>query len=155
MQRGMGVCRWAVVLVLVLICVVAGAAQGVNTATLSGTVMDQQGQAVEEAKVTLTSTATGAERTTVSEDTGRYTLVGIPPGQYKMTVDGGANFNGYQNPSILLTVGEAAKLDAQLRVRGPIEPISVVEETALVETQTAHVSPTSTSMHINNLPLTS
>src|SRR5882762_3095214 len=153
MQRGMGVCRWAVVLVLVLICVVAGAAQGVNTATLSGTVMDQQGQAVEGAKVTLTSTATGAERTAVSEDNGRYTLVGIPPGQYKMTVDGGANFNVYQNPTILLTVGEAAKLDAQLRVRGQIETISVVEETALVETQKADVSATVTSLQITNLPI--
>src|SRR6266478_5219178 len=90
MQRGMGVCRWTVVLVLVLSCVVTGAAQGVNTATLSGTVLDQQGQAVAGAKVTLTSTATGAERTTVSEDNGFYTLVGIPPGRYKMTVDGGA-----------------------------------------------------------------
>src|SRR6266404_5176031 len=129
MQRGMGVCRWAVVLVLVLSCVVAGAAQGVNTATLLGTVLDQQGKAVEGAKVTLTSTATGAERTAVSEDNGRYTLVGIPPGQYKMTVDGGATFDVYVNPSILLTVGEAAKLDAQLRVRGQIETISVVEET--------------------------
>ncbi len=153
MQRGMGVCRWAVVLVLVLSCVVAGAAQGVNTATLLGTVLDQQGKAVEGAKVTLTSTATGAERTAVSEDNGRYTLVGIPPGQYKMTVDGGANFDVYVNPSILLTVGEAAKLDAQLRVRGQIETISVVEETALVETQKADVSATVTSVQINNLPI--
>ncbi len=153
MQRGMGVCRWAVVLVLVLSCVVAGAAQGVNTATLLGTVLDQQGKTVEGAKVTLTSTATGAERTTVSEDNGRYTLVGIPPGPYKMTVDGGANFNVYQNPTILLTVGEAAKLDAQLRVRGQIETISVVEETALVETQKADVSATVTSVQINNLPI--
>src|SRR6266436_2817424 len=153
MQRGMGVCRWAVVLVLVLSCVVAGAAQGVNTATLSGTVMDQQGKAVEGAKVTLTSTATGAERTAVSEDNGRYTLVGIPPGQYKMTVDGGANFDVYVNPSILLTVGEAAKLDAQLRVHGQIQTVMVVEETALVETQKADVSATVTSVQINNLPI--
>jgi len=153
MQRGMGVCRWAVVLVLVLSCVVAGAAQGVNTATLSGTVMDQRGQAVAGANVTLTSAATGAERTTVSEDNGRYTLVGIPPGQYKLTVDGGANFDVYQNASILLTVGEAATLDAQLRVRGQIQTITVVEETALVETQKADVSATVTSVQINNLPI--
>src|SRR5216684_2549413 len=153
MQRGMGVCRWAVVLVLVLSCVVAGAAQGVNTATLLGTVLDQQGKAVEGAKVTLTSTATGAERTAVSEDNGRYTLVGIPPGQYKMTVDGGANFDVYVNPSILLTVGEAATFDPQLRVRGQIQTITVVEETALVETQKADVSATVTSVQINNLPI--
>src|SRR5260370_2736820 len=153
MQRGMGVCRWAVVLVLVLSCVVAAAPEGVNTATLLGTVIDQQGQAVVGAKVTLTSTATGAERTTVSEDNGRYTLVGIPPGQYKLTIDGGANFDVYQNPSILLTVGEAATLDAQLRVRGQIQTVTVVEETALVETQKADVSAAVTSVQINNLPI--
>ncbi len=115
--------------------------------------VDQQGKAVEGAKVTLTSTATGAERTAVSEDNGRYTLVGIPPGQYKMTVDGGANFDVYVNPSILLTVGEAAKLDAQLRVHGQIQTVMVVEETALVETQKADVSATVTSVQINNLPI--
>jgi len=118
-----------------------------------GTVIDQQGQAVVGAKVTLTSTATGAERTTVSEDNGRYTLVGIPPGQYKLTIDGGANFDVYQNPSILLTVGEAATLDAQLRVRGQIQTVTVVEETALVETQKADVSAAVTSVQINNLPI--
>src|SRR5216684_5573157 len=153
MQRGMGVCRWAVVLVLVLSCVVAAAPQGVNTATLLGTVIDQQGQAVAGAKVTLTSSATGAERTTVSEDNGRYTLVGIPPGPYKMTVDAGANFDVYENPSILLTVGEAATLHAQLRVRGQKQTVMVVEETALVEAQKADDSATVTSVQINNLPI--
>src|SRR5229473_3709750 len=153
MQRGMGVCRWAVVLVLVLSCVAAAAPQGVNTATLLGTVIDQQGQSVAGAKVTLTSSATGAERTTASDDNGRYTLVGIPPGPYKLTIDGGANFDVYQNPSILLTVGEAATFDPQLRVRGQIQTITVVEETALVETQKADVSATVTSVQINNLPI--
>src|SRR4029077_2008254 len=153
MQRGMGVCRWAVVLVLVLSCVVAGAAQGVNTATLSGRGMEQQGQAGVGAKDTLTSVATGAERTTVSEDNGRYTLIGIPPGQYKLTIDGGANFDVYQNPCILAKVGEAATLDTQVRVRGQKQTIMVVEETALVETQKADVSATVTSVQINNLPI--
>src|SRR5258708_14826010 len=102
MQRGMGVCRWAVVLVLVLSCVVAAAPQGVNTATLLGTVIDQQGQAVVGAKVTLTSPTTGAEGTTVSEDNGQYTLVGIPPRQYKLTNDRSAKFDGEQKPSIPL-----------------------------------------------------
>jgi hypothetical protein len=153
MQSGMGVCRWTLVLVLVLSCVVSAAAQGVNTATLSGTVIDQQGQAVAGAKITLTSSATGAERTTASDDNGRYTLVGIPPGSYKLTVDSGANFDLYQNPALLLTVGEAATYDAQLRVRGEKRTVTVVADTALVETQKADVSTTITSLQINNLPI--
>src|SRR6266851_7648395 len=107
MQRGMGVCRWAVVLVLVLSCVVAGAAQ-VNTATLSGTVTDPQGLAVRGAKVTVTSATTGAERSIVADEDGRYIFIGLPPGQYKMTVRGGSNFSVFQSDSIVVTVGEDA-----------------------------------------------
>jgi outer membrane receptor protein involved in Fe transport len=152
MRRSLGV-RAIIFCVLVLSCAVPGTAQGVNTATLSGTVVDQLRQAVGGANVTLTSTATGAVRTTVSDDNGRYTLVGIPPGQYKLTVDGVANFDAYLNPSILLTVGEAATFDPQLRVSGQKQTVTVVEETALVETQKADVSATVTSVQINNLPI--
>src|ERR1700740_3201809 len=59
----------------------------VNTATLSGTVSDPQGLGVKGAKVTLTNAGTGAQRTAITDDEGRYNLVGLPPGQYKMTVE--------------------------------------------------------------------
>jgi hypothetical protein len=161
MERRQSVCALTtkrssltVVMLCVLVLGCAGTAMAqVNTATLSGTVTDPQEQAVVGTKVTLTSSATGAERTTVSDDNGRYTLVGIPPGQYKLTVDGGANFDAYQNPSLLLTVGEAATYDPQLRIRGQQQTITVVADTALVETQKADVSTTVTSLQINNLPI--
>src|SRR5229473_8356757 len=115
MQRGMGVCRWAVVLVLVLICVVAGAAQ--NTATLSGTVTDPQGLAVRGAQVTVTSATTGAQRTIVADEDGRYIFIGLPPGQYKMTVRAGS-FSVFQNDSVVVTVGEDATLNPRLSLTG-------------------------------------
>src|SRR5690242_18155219 len=100
MQRSQGVCglaclrsmlAGAALFLLVLGCATTASAQ-VNTATLSGTVSDPQGLPVKGAKVTVTNTGTGAQRTSVTDDNGRYNLVGLPPGQYKMTVDGGANF---------------------------------------------------------------
>jgi len=86
----------------------------VNTATLSGTVSDPQGLPVKGARVTVTNAGTGAQRISVTDDGGRYNLVGLPPGQYKMAVDGGANFSVYENPSIVLTVGETASFDLRL-----------------------------------------
>src|ERR1700739_3716293 len=126
MQRRQGVCaspvsQLVIAGILLVLLGIGGAtaawAQGVNTATLSGTVTDPQNLAVKGAKVTLTSTGTGAARTAVTDDSGRYNLVGVPPGQYKLTMDGGASFSIYENDNVVLTVGEAATLDAQLQLR--------------------------------------
>src|SRR5215471_7914162 len=125
----------------------------VNAATLSGTVSDQQNLPVKGAKVTLTNSTTGATRAAVTDDDGRYNLVGLPPGQYKMTVDGGASFAIYENASIILTVGGAATLDPQLQLRGQQQTVTVSAETALVETQKSDVSSTIDSRQITNLPI--
>src|SRR5258708_19709200 len=82
----------------------AAATAQVNIATLSGTVSDPQGLPVKGAKVTMTNAGTGAQRNSITDDGGRYNLVGLPPGQYKMTVDRGANFSVYVHPSIFLTL---------------------------------------------------
>ncbi len=139
MQRRQGVCvsisrysglcfRWTaslqVMALLALCAFVCGGishAQGVNTATLAGTVVDPSGAAVKGAKVTVTNAATGATRTANSDDAGRYNFVGLPPGQYKMSVDGGANFEVYKNESLTLTVGENVKIDPRLGVKGQVE----------------------------------
>ena len=81
----------AVALCLLLMLVASSPAQ-VNTATLSGTVSDPQGLPVKGAKITMTNAGTGAQRNAVTDDGGRYNLVGIAPGRYKITVDGGPNF---------------------------------------------------------------
>src|SRR6266849_2810409 len=152
MQRGMGVCRWAVVLVLVLSCVVAGAAQ-VNTATLSGTVTDPQGLAVRGAKVTVISATTGAERSIVADEDGRYTFIGLTPGRYKMSVDGGANFGVSQNYSVVVTVGEDATFNARLNLKGVTETVMVTTETAAIEMSKTEVSQTVGQRRIENLPI--
>src|SRR5216684_9184529 len=151
MQRGMGVCRWAVVLVLVLICVVAGAAQ--DTATLFGTVTDPQGLAVRGAKVTVTSATTGAERSIVADEDGRYIFIGLPPGQYKMTVRGGSNFSVFQSDSIVVTVGEDATINPRLDLKGIIETVTVTTETSAIETAKTEVSQTIEQRRIENLPI--
>jgi hypothetical protein len=137
---------------LVLGCATMATPQ-VNTATLSGTVSDPQGLPVKGAKVTVTNTGTGAQRTSVTDDGGRYNLVGLPPGQYKMTVDGGANLAVYENPSIVLTVGEAATFDARLDLKGMQQSVMVTTEAAPIETSKTDVSQTVEQRRIDNLPI--
>jgi outer membrane receptor protein involved in Fe transport len=151
MRRNWGVCA-TILCVLVLTCAVQGGAQ-VNTATLSGTVLDPKGLAVGAARVTVTNAATGAERTIVVEEDGHYVFIGLPPGQYKLSVDGGANFAVYQDLAVVLTVGQAAILNPQLQLRGQQQTVTVTSETALVATQKTDVSSTIDSLQISNLPI--
>src|SRR5437016_4511041 len=141
-----------VMLSLVVLGWAATTSAQVNTATLSGTVSDPQGLPVKGAKVTMTNAGTGAQRTSVTDDSGRYNLVGLPPGQYKMAVDGGANFAVYENASVVLTVGESATFDPRLDLKGVQQSVTVTTETAPIETSKTEVSQTVEQGRINNLP---
>ncbi len=125
----------------------------VNTATLSGTVMDPQGLGVKGATITLENSATGAQRTAEADESGRYNIVGLPPGNYKVTVDGGAGFGKYENTGIVLTVGENATLDPRLALGGVAQSVTVSSDTALIETTKTEVSQTVEQRRINNLPI--
>jgi hypothetical protein len=139
-------------LLVILGCVTTVSAQ-VNTASLSGTVLDPQNLAVRGAKVTLTNAATDATRTSVTDEDGRFNIVGLPPGQYKVTVDGGASFATYENSSVVLTVGENATLDPHVALKGIQQAVTVSTETAPIETTKTEVSDTVEERRIDNLPI--
>src|SRR6266436_51700 len=127
-------------------------AQGVNTASLAGTVLDPSGAALKGAKVTVTNGAIGSERSAISDDAGRYNLIGLPPGQYKISVDGGSNFEVYL-ASVTLTVGDSVTSDFKLALHGQIQSVEVIGEAANVETTKTDVSQTVQQREITNYPI--
>src|ERR1700736_1321702 len=152
MVRRPCVCACVVVCLVALGLAMGGGAQ-VNTSPLIGTVTDPQGQPVKGAKVTATNVINGAERTTVADDNGRYTLVGLSPGEYKVTVDGGANFGVFENDAVVVTVGEVVAFNARLPLRGMSQTVTVTSETANVETTKTEVSQVVDERRIDNLPI--
>jgi hypothetical protein len=152
MRRRLRVCAWVILCVAVLSGGAVGAAQ-VNTATLSGSVVDPQGLGVRGAKLTVTNAVTGAERSIATDENGRYNLVGLTPGRYKLTVDGGANFAAFESDAIVVTVGENAIFDPRLELRGMSQTVEVRSETAAIETTKTEVSQTVDQRRIDNLPI--
>ena len=65
-------------------------------------------------------------------DSGRYNLVELTPGRYKMTVDGGGNFASFESDSVVVTVGENATLNPRLELRGMSQTVTVTSETAAI-----------------------
>src|SRR5882762_7628733 len=139
-----------------LLCLLLGCgmthAQGVNTASLAGMVLDPSGAALKGEKVTVTNGATGSERSAISDDAGRYNLVGLPPGQYKISVDGGSNFEVHL-ASVTLTVGDSVIRDFKLALHGQIQSVEVIGEAANVETTKTDVSQTVQQREITNYPI--
>jgi hypothetical protein len=152
MKRSQLVFAFVILLALILGSAAESFAQA-NTATLSGVVTDPQGLGVKAAKVTVENNATGAERSIVADDNGHFTFVSLPPGSYKMSVDGGAGFELLTVASLTVTVGEEATFNPKLGLRGVQQTVTVTSETATVETTKSEVSQTVEQSRINNLPI--
>ncbi|HMC27200.1 MAG TPA: TonB-dependent receptor [Verrucomicrobiae bacterium] len=125
----------------------------VNTATLSGVVTDPQGLAVKSATIAVTNNATGAQRSVVTDDAGHYVFVGLPPGSYKMTVDGGPGFKSLTNQDLVVTVGQDANYNPKLEIGGVQQTVTVSSQIATVETSKSEVSQTVDQRRIDNLPI--
>lgn len=152
MQRRQSLFAFVVLCVAVLLFAGSAAAQ-VNTATLSGVVNDPQGLAVRTAKVTVTSQATGVERSVSVDDAGRYIFVGLVPGEYKLRVESGGTFAPYENANVRLTVGEQAILNIALSLGTQTQVVTVTSNSAPVEVTRSESSQTVDQRQIDNLPI--
>ena len=96
-----------------LLCVAVVTAQ-VTTADLVGRVLDGSGGALPGATVTATNTATGAVRTSVTNETGDYSFSLLPIGPYTVKVE----LEGFspQARSVTLSAGDRQRVDASLGV---------------------------------------
>ena len=64
-----------------------------STATLQGTVTDQQGAVVPGATIVIRNQATGVERSLVTDAAGEYLAASLAPGRYRIEV----HLSGFQD----------------------------------------------------------
>jgi len=152
MQRRQSLFACVILCMAVVLGVTTAVAQ-VNTATLTGLVTDPQGLAVRGAKITATSLATGAERTATADEGGRYVIVGLVPGEYKLRVEGGASFAPYENPSVQVRVGQEAVLNVKLELGTQTQVVTVSSESLPIETTRSESAQTIEERQIDNLPI--
>ncbi|PND66135.1 carboxypeptidase-like regulatory domain-containing protein, partial [Escherichia coli] len=62
-------------------------AQDLDDVTITGKVADANGAAIVGASVTATLITTGAERTVVTDEDGRYRIVELKPGAYSVKAE--------------------------------------------------------------------
>src|SRR5207248_318260 len=112
-MKRIGVCLFVGSLAVTL----AGAAAWAQatTAQISGTVKDQSGAVLPGVEITMTQTATGGKRSTVTNETGNYVLASLPLGPYMLEASL-PGFKAYVQTGIVLQVDASPTINVVLQV---------------------------------------
>jgi hypothetical protein len=122
------------------------------TGSLIGYVRDASGAVIPNATLTAVQTTTGYSRTATSDASGQYSLLALPPGNYRLT----ASMAGFENgvvDNINLNVNDALKFDFALKVGNVSQTVSVDASTVQVDTASTSMGTTITSSQILAMPL--
>ena len=121
------------------------------TATLSGTITDQNGAAIPGVTVTVTNVGTRLKRETVTNDEGSFTVPLLPPATYTV----GARREGFapiEVPNVVLNVGDQKGLKIELKPGDVNAEVQVTGEAPLINESPA-VATTIDRQFVGNLPL--
>lgn len=147
------VSRFLPALIFVFLLSVGGFAQSLDTVTISGRVLDSNDLPIVGASVTALLTTTGAERTVVSDEEGRYKIVELQPGNY--TVKATGQGFGVQEKTDLVTIsGRNVQLDFKLSPANVVaqQDVTIEADTDTVDTTRTIVGGTITGRDIEEIP---
>jgi hypothetical protein len=117
-----------------------------------GTITDQTGAAMANAKVVITNVDTGVRRELVTNDAGDYVAPNLAPGVYKIAVEA-PGFNRVEKSGARLEVAKDIRIDFTLHPGSVAETVNVTEDVSLVETTNDTLGGTFANKSINDLPL--
>src|SRR5215510_14156552 len=131
-------------------------AQDLDTVTIAGRVMDQNGAVVPGAEVQATLVKTRLKRTTTTDAEGRYRLIQLEPGIYVMRV----SFSGFASQeftNITTVSGQSLQLDVTLLPSDVVVEPVVISDAAppIVDTKRTITGATLTARDTESLPIAS
>jgi len=123
----------------------------VNTASVSGRVLDAQGAVVPGAQVVARQTDTNVSADTTTDGAGRFRFPVLRTGPYEVT----ARLDGFKEASqhVTLTVGSAFDLPLTLAVVSVDATVNVHAAAAVLETARTQIAGTVSQTEIRDLPL--
>ncbi|QNI31345.1 TonB-dependent receptor [Alloacidobacterium dinghuense] len=139
-------------LVLAVLLGNQGLSAQVASGNIAGVVTDATGAAVVGASVSVTSTATNAERKTVTNGVGEYRFDLLPVGNYQLEVEA-SGFSHAQVKGLQVLVGTTATVNVPVTTGQVAQTVEVTAGNQLVDTEKTDVSTSVTQRDIQALPL--
>ena len=151
MARWHGGRSWLMLILMCVLTPITALAQQA-TAELNGRVTDPSGAVLPGVTITALQTATGLERTAVTDAAGTYLITNLPPGPYRLeiTLQG---FRTYVQTGLTLTVGATPTVNAVLELGSLEETVTVDAAAPLVDVRSAGISAVVENERILELPL--
>jgi hypothetical protein len=118
---------------------------------IKGSVRADNDQAIPGVSVLVKNSETGAERATITDEAGLFSVKSLPPGPYTVST----SLEGLQpsTEAVTLLVGQILTLELGMGVEATAEEITVVDETPLVETSRSTAASYVTSQEVENIPI--
>ncbi len=143
---------FAFVLVLCTFCIVA--AQDLDDVTVAGRIADSNGHSVVGATITVTSVETGEARTVVTDDEGRYRIVKLKPGTYRIKA-AAHGFGTQETPAITTISAQNVQKDFKLKpadIKAETTVTVTDDDVQTVDTTRTTVGGTITARDIEEIP---
>jgi hypothetical protein len=137
------------IVALCAICVPALAQR--NTGSIVGIITDSSGAVIGDAAITALNIQTGVVRTEVSNSTGNYRVVSLPPGQYSVTASA-TGFNKEIQQAITLQVDQDLRVDFTLKPGSVQNTVTVTADAPLVNTENGERGTTLSQEQVMDLP---
>jgi hypothetical protein len=120
--------------------------------SLSGNVLDPQGNAIAGATVRATKVETGETKTTQSGSAGGYRFDNLNPGTYSVRVEA-KGFKGSKVDNVVVSISTTIGQDIHLEVGNATESITVTSTGAQLETESSDIGTSVGPKQVEDLPI--
>jgi hypothetical protein len=118
-----------------------------------GTVKDPSGALVAQAKITVTNTGTGAQRSLLTDAAGSYLAVNMEPSHYEISIEA-AGFEKRTYTNIELNSRQEIRIDGALSLSSQTQAVQVNEAAeAPIQTEVSNIAETKLGRELNDLPV--
>ena len=144
-------------LIATLLLLLAGAGTGRSQSNaaygeIRGTISDLSGAVIQNAQITIISAQNGLTRSVLTDDTGAYRFLLVPPGTYSVR----SEYTGFRadlQSEVQVTVGETVVIDSVLQIDAIGSNITVLDRSPAIDYAKSQQSDTIREMQIRNLPI--
>jgi hypothetical protein len=143
--------RAAVFVLAAVLMSALSSAQDAN-GRIFGTVYDQQAAVIASAQITVTNTATQVIRNAVADNEGRFQVLALPIGNYKVKAEH-TGFRTVVSAEQKLSINQALRIDIKMEVGAASQTVDVGAEAAPVETVNPTLGQSITGRTLTNMPL--
>ena len=123
-----------------------------TTGSISGVALDESKSVLPGVSIEVRNVDTGAARSLVTDEAGRYRALNLPPGPYRVRAEL-SGFRTVETAEIVVQIGRDVPVDLTLGVGQIAESVTVTGESTLVDLGAAVIGGVVTTQQIAELPL--